>query len=100
MYLLKEFKEFLKEYKIIALAIAFVMGLASKDLVNSLVKDVIMPTITPFVPEGAWQSATISIGPIVIRWGSFLGEVVNFLIIAFVAFIVVKKILKKEKVKK
>ncbi len=92
--------EFLKEYKVIGLAIAFVIGIASKDLINSLVDDIIMPIITPFIPKGAWETATFSLGPIVIKWGAFLGALINFVIIALVVFIVAKKILKEKKVTK
>ena len=100
MRMAKEFMEFLKEYKIIGLAIAFVIGIASKDLINSLVNNIIMPIITPFIPKGAWETATFSLGPIVIKWGAFLGAVINFVIIATVVFIIVKKIIKEEKVAK
>jgi large conductance mechanosensitive channel len=96
----KEFKEFLKEYKIIGLAIAFVMGVAATSLVQSLVKDIVMPLITPFIPGGAWQTATVKLGPIVLSLGSFAGALINFIIIALVVFFVAKAILKEEKVTK
>jgi large conductance mechanosensitive channel len=92
--------EFLKEYKVVALAVAFVIGVASTALVKSLVDNIIMPIITPFIPGGAWKSATFALGPIVIGWGPFLGELINFVIIAFVVFIIAKQILKEEKVAK
>jgi large conductance mechanosensitive channel len=95
-----EFLEFLKEYKVVGLAIAFIMGVAATTLIKSLVDNVIMPIITPFIPGGAWQTATFSIGPIVIGWGSFLGQMINFVIIALVVFFVAKKVLKEEKVSK
>ncbi|MFA0823762.1 MAG: MscL family protein [Methanomethylovorans sp.] len=100
MGLISEFKEFLYEYKVIPLAIAFIMGIAGTALVKSFVDNIVMPIITPFVPGGAWQTATIAIGPIVLSWGAFLGEVINFIIIAFVVFIIAKKVLKEEKVAK
>ena len=59
-----------------------------------------MPVITSFIPGGAWQTATLSLGPIVISWGAFLGSAINFLIIAIVVFMIAKKILKEEKVSK
>ena len=59
-----------------------------------------MPIITPFIPGGAWQTATLAIGPIVLRWGPFLGDLRNFIVIAFVVFIVAKMVLKDEKVEK
>ena len=59
-----------------------------------------MPIITPFIPKGAWETATFSLGPIVIKWGAFLGALINFVIIALVVFIIAKKILKEKKVTK
>ena len=98
--LLIEFKEFLKEYKVTGLAIAFIIGVASAALIKSLVNDIIMPLITPFIPGGAWQSATVAFGPIVLRLGSFGGELLNFIVIAFVVFLIAKMLLKEEKVSK
>lgn len=100
MRIIREFFEFLKEYKILALAVAFIMGAAATALVKFLVDNVIMPIITPFISGGEWKTASISIGPIVIKWGSFLGELINFVIIAFVVFIIAKKVMKQEKVEK
>lgn len=100
MGLLTEFKEFLKEYKVIGLAVALVIGLASTALVKAIVDYLIMPIITPFIPGGAWQTATFSIGPIVIGWGALLGAIINFVIIAFVVFMIAKYALKEEKVTK
>lgn len=95
-----EFKEFLKEYKVVPLAIAFIMGVAATALVKSLVDNIIMPIITPFIPGGEWQTATLSIGPIVLGWGAFLGNIINFIIIAWVVFMIAKFILREEKVAK
>lgn len=100
MGLIKEFLEFLKEYKVVGLAIAFIMGVAATSLVKSLVDNVVMPIITPFIPGAAWQTATFAIGPVVIGWGAFLGEAINFVIIAFVVFIIAKIVMKEEKVAK
>jgi len=98
--MMKQFKEFLNEYKVIGLAVAFIMGAAATTLVQSLVNNVIMPIITPFIPGGAWQTATFKLGPIVIGWGAFLGALINFVILAFVVFMIAKKVLKEEKVTK
>lgn len=97
---IKEFMDFLKEYNVVALAIAFIMGMAATSLVNSLVNNIVMPVITPFIPGGAWKTATFSLGPIVIGWGAFAGEAINFVIIALVVFIIAKKVMKEEKVTK
>lgn len=98
--LIKEFRDFLKEYKVLALAIGFIMGMATTSLVQSIVKNIIMPIITPFIPNGAWQQATLKIGPFVIGWGAFVGELINFILIGFVVFLIAKYIFKEEKVTK
>ena len=98
--MIKEFISFLKEYKIFALAIAFIMGVAANTLIKSLVDNVIMPIISPFIPGGAWETATFTIWKIVISWGAFLSDLIYFIIIAFVIYIIAKKLLKQEKVEK
>lgn len=100
MRIISEFKEFLKEYKVIGLAVALIIGLAATTLVKSIVDNLIMPIITPFIPGGAWQTATFTLGPIVIGWGALLGAIINFIIIAFVVFLIAKYALKEEKVTK
>jgi large conductance mechanosensitive channel len=97
---ISEFKEFLAEYKVVGLAVAFIMGIAATSLVQSLVKDIIMPLITPFIPNGAWQTATLALGPFVLAWGDFLGQLINFLILAFVVFLIAKYVIGEEKVTK
>jgi large conductance mechanosensitive channel len=98
MGFVSEFKSFLEEYKVMALAIAFIMGVAITALVQSLVNDIIMPIITPFIPGGAWKEATIGLGPIVMKVGSFFGAVINFIIIALVIFLIAKWFFKEDKV--
>jgi large conductance mechanosensitive channel len=100
MGIIKEFKEFLNEYKVMGLAVAFIIGVALTVLVQSLVNNIVMPIVTPFIPGGAWQTATFTLGPIVIGWGAFLGAVLNFIIIALVVFLIAKKVMKEEKVAK
>jgi len=100
MGIIAEFKDFLKEYKVIGLAIALIIGLAATAFVKALVDDIVMPLITPFIPGGAWQTATFTLGKIVISWGHFIGALVNFIVIAFVVFLIAKYALKEEKVSK
>jgi large conductance mechanosensitive channel len=97
---LEEFKEFLNEYKVVPLAIAFIMGVAATALIQSVVNNFIMPIITPFIPGGGWQTAVFKIGPIVIGWGALLGAIINFVVIAFVVFMIAKHLFKEEKVSK
>jgi len=100
MGMLAEFMDFLKEYKVIALAIAFIMGVAATSLIKSLVENIIMPVIGALIPGGAWKTATFTIGPVVLGWGAFLAELINFIIIAAVVFLIAKKLMKAEKVGK
>lgn len=96
--LILEFKEFLKEYKVVGLAIAFIIGIAATTLVKSLVDNIVMPLITPFVPSGGWEVSKLTLGPFVFGWGAFLSALINFLVLAFVVFLTAKFILKEEKV--
>lgn len=96
----KEFVDFLKEYKVIGLAIAFVMGIASTALIKSLVDNIIMPLINPLIPGGGWETAILTIWKFKIGWGAFVGELINFIIIAFVIFLIVKVIIREEKEEK
>ncbi len=100
MGVIQEFKEFLNEYKVVGLAVAFIMGVAATALIQSLVNDIIMPIIGALIPGGDWKTATFAIGPVLLKWGSFLGAVINFVIIAIVVFMIAKMVLKEEKVAK
>jgi len=95
----KEFAKFLKEYKIFSLAVAFVMGSASTALVNSMVKDVFMPLISPLISTAALKDAIWEIGPARVAIGSFSAELLNFVILAFIIFVVAKKIMHLEEKK-
>ncbi len=94
--MIREFVKFLKEFNVVALAVGFVMGTASTSLVNSLVKDVLMPIAEPLMSAESWKEATLNLGPISIAYGSFMAELINFLVLALIIFFVAKKILKME----
>jgi len=87
-----EFQTFLSKYGVIGLAIAVIIGGAAGKLVSSLVSDILMPMVTFFIPGGAWREATLTIGPIVMMVGSFVGNVIDFLIIALVVFMIMKQL--------
>lgn len=95
MGMIDEFKKFLEEYKVMGLAVAFIIGAALTSLVQSLVNDIIMPILSPILSAtGEWKEAVFQIGPITLKWGSFLSALINFVIIAFVIFLMVKFIMK------
>lgn len=88
-----DFKIFLREYEVLSLAVAFVLGSAVNDLVNSLVNDVIMPLVNPllgFTTTDAWQNYSIQLGPFAIKLGSFIASLIDFIIIALVIFLFVR----------
>ena len=97
---ISEFKEFLKEYKVVGLAVAFVIGSASTTLVQSIVNNLVMPLVTPFIPGGEWAIAKWTIWKFVIGWGPLLSAIINFLVIAFVVFLISKYMFGEEKVAK
>lgn len=89
-----EFIEFINKYGVIGLAIGFIIGSASKDLVNALVADILMPVILFFVPGGTWREATVTIGPVVLALGHFIGALLDYLIIALIVFFLMRQIKK------
>jgi len=89
-----EFLEFLKDYNIIQLAIAVVVGSAVKELVSSLANNIIMPFIGILTPSGAWRDISFMIMGAEFKLGLFLSSFLDFVIVALVVFIVLKKILK------
>ena len=89
-----EFVDFINKYGVVGLAIGFIIGGASKDLVNALVGDILMPIVTFFIPGGAWREATVALGPIVMSVGHFTGALLDFLIIAVIVFMIMGRIKK------
>jgi len=86
----EEFIDFINKYGVMGLAIGFIIGSASKDLVSALVADILMPVITFFIPGGTWREATLSVGPIVLSLGHFAGALLDYLIIALIVFYLMK----------
>ena len=85
-----EFKTFAFTGNLIDLAVAVVLGTAFGAVVNSLVKNIIMPLITSVIPaEGGYRAWRI--GPMEV--GVFLGELLNFVVVALAIFLVMVKVL-------
>ncbi len=83
---LEEFKFFLKKYRVMALAVAFIMAIYIGAVIQALVDDMIMPIVELFVPGVAWEEITVA----VFRVGHFMGVLVTFIIVALVIFLIVK----------
>jgi large conductance mechanosensitive channel len=86
-----EFMDFISKYKVMGLAVAFIIGLYLGALVQSLVSDLIMPVIGLALPGlGNLATYTITVSNQDFGIGSFLVAVITFIIVAFVIFILVK----------
>ena len=102
--MIRGFKDFLLKNNVLALAVAVIIGGAVGRVVSSLAADVIMPLISPLMPAGAWRESKIVLGSSIgkdgkavenaIQYGQFLGNVVDFLIIAFVVYMLTKALIK------
>ena len=98
--LVQEFMEFLLKYQVIGLAVAFIIGAAATTMVMALVNDIIMPIIAVLIPGGDWKSSVLQLGPMLFKIGDFVGAIINFIIIAFVVFMIVKYLMKGDTSKK
>ena len=86
-----EFKTFLQNYKVMGLAVAFIMGLYLGGLVQSLVKDLLLPAIGLAIPGlNDLATLTVDVSEQVFGVGNFLVALITFIIVAFVIFIMVK----------
>ena len=96
----KEFMEFLKNYGVIGLAIAVIIGGKANAMVSTMVDGLLMPLVTAALPGGDWRTAALDVGGIQLVWGPFMGAVIDFVIVAFIVFMFAKKIMKEETVAK
>ena len=117
----KEFKDFLVKGNAVSLAIGIIIGAAFQAVINSVVNDVLMPfislftrftgtegnlaekyiSLTPIVPENGIMptaAAAREAGHIIITYGVLVAAVINFLVIGFVAFMIVRSLTSVEKI--
>ena len=86
-----EFKTFLENYKVLGLAVAFILGLYLGQLVQSMVSDLIMPIIGLLLPGmDNLSTLKIPVGSQEFGVGGFLVALITFIIVAFVIFLIVK----------
>jgi large conductance mechanosensitive channel len=83
----QEFKAFLSQYKVLGLAVAFILGLYLGNVVKALVTDLILPIVSYALPPGT-DINTYMVGPFGI--GDFTNNVLTFIIVALVIFLIVK----------
>src|SRR5258706_11567206 len=97
----QDFKGFAFKGNVVDLAVGVVIGAAFGKIVSALVADFIMPVVALAMPAGEWRENGIVLREgatpketVVLKYGDFLGTTLDFLIIAFVLFILVSKIVK------
>ena len=98
--MLKEFKTFIAQGNVLDLAVGVVIGAAFGKIVTSFVDDIVMPVVNLFTNGGITGGITLrdkivdaagkEIPAIVMNYGNFLSTVINFIIIAWVIFMIVK----------
>jgi large conductance mechanosensitive channel len=86
---LQEFREFAMHGNVLDMAVGVVIGAAFKTIVDSLVNDIISPLVGLLFKDN-FSNLSITVGSVSIKYGSFINAIVNFLIVAFVLFIVIK----------
>lgn len=87
-----EFKEFINRGNVMDLAVAVIIGGAFTAIVTSLTNDIVNPLITAITGGGASSLSGLVIPGTAIDFGKFISAVINFLIVAFVVFLLVKAI--------
>ncbi len=86
----KEFRDFINRGNVMDLAVAVVMGTAFTAIVNSLVNDLIMPLIGIILGGVDFTGLALQVGNATLTYGNFIQAVINFLLIAWVVFLLVR----------
>lgn len=87
---LAEFKTFIARGNVMDMAVGVIIGGAFSNITNSLINDIVMPVLGIFTSSVSFAELSVNIGPAVIAYGNFIQAVLNFLIMAFVVFCLVK----------
>lgn len=95
--MLNDFKAFIMRGNVLDLAVAVIIGGAFGKIVTSLVDDIIMPLIGLIIGGIDFTGLAITVGSAKVTYGNFIQNVVDFLIIAFVIFLLVRSITSLEK---
>ncbi len=90
--MLKDFKEFAMRGSVVDLAVGVIIGGAFGKIVSSLVDDILMPLIGLLIGGIDFTGLKVALGSAAVNYGTFIQNVVDFLIIAFVVFLMVRGI--------
>ncbi len=86
----KEFKDFIAKGNVMDLAVAVIIGAAFGAIVTSLVNNILMPIVGMVMGGVNFSGLSVNIGSAHIMYGAFIQSIINFLIIAFCVFMIVK----------
>ena len=89
---LSEFKTFIARGNVMDMAVGVIIGGAFSSITTSLINDIVMPVLGIFTDSISFSELSVKVGPAVITYGNFIQAVLNFLIMAFVVFCLVKTI--------
>ena len=98
--IINEFKTFIERGNVVDLAVGVVMGSAFSKIVTSVVDDLLMPIIGIVIGGHDFSSLSITVGDSVIKYGSLINNIINFFIISFCIFLLVKFINKLTSINK
>ena len=88
--MLKEFRDFAMRGNVLDLAVAVIIGGAFGKIVTSLVDDIIMPLVGLLIGGIDFKSLAFTVGSATVTYGSFIQNVVDFVIVAFVIFMIIR----------
>jgi large conductance mechanosensitive channel len=95
--MLNEFKDFIAKGNVMDMAVGIIIGAAFTAIVGSLVADIINPLIGLFMGGVDFGGLSASVGDAVFTYGTFIMAIINFLIVAFVVFMLVRTVNKMKK---
>ena len=89
---LTEFKTFIARGNVMDMAVGVIIGGAFSNITNSLINDIVLPVLGIFTSSVSFAELSLNIGSAAIAYGNFIQAVLNFLIMAFVVFCLVRTI--------
>jgi large conductance mechanosensitive channel len=90
--MLREFRDFVMRGNVLDLAIAVILGAAFGAIITSMVNDILMPLIGIVMGGVDFTTLTYQVGDAVVAYGKFIQAIINFLIIAFTLFLIIRSI--------
>jgi large conductance mechanosensitive channel len=101
MSFIEDFKKFAFKGNVVDLAVGVVIGGAFGKIVSALVADLVMPIVALVLPSGDWRTAGVVLKEadkpadnVVLKYGDFVGAILDFFVVALVLFIIVSRIIK------